>query len=99
MRQDRRRALTGIALGLGGTVVALLSPRAAFAQAAYRVSYSAKEWRRRLQPAQFAILREADTEAPWSSPHLAEHRSGRFACAGCGTASFDAATKFESGTG
>jgi peptide-methionine (R)-S-oxide reductase len=99
MRQDRRRALTGIALGFGGTMVALLSPRAAFAQAAYRVSYSVEEWHRRLQPAQFAILRQADTEAPWSSPLLTEHRNGRFACAGCGTATFDAATKFESGTG
>lgn len=99
MRQDRRLALTGIALGLGGTMAAFLFPRATCAQAAYRVSHSVEGWRGRLQPAQFAILREAGTEAPWSSPLLAEHRSGRFACVGCGTASFDAATKFDSGTG
>ena len=96
MRHGRRRALAGIALG--GTMAALLSPRAALA-AAYRISLSSETWRRRLQPAQFAILREAGTEAPWSSPLLVEHRPGRFACAGCDTAAFDASTKFDSGTG
>jgi peptide-methionine (R)-S-oxide reductase len=57
------------------------------------------EWRAKLSPAAYNILREEGTEPAYSSPLLDEHRPGRFACAGCDQALFDAATKFESGTG
>lgn len=77
----------------------LLAARPGRAAPSYAVSHSDAEWRRLLTPAQYEVLREAGTEAPWSSPLLNEHRPGRFACAGCDTAAFDAATKFESGTG
>ena len=47
----------------------------------------------------YAILREAGTERPFTSPLLNEHRRGTFICAGCALPLFSSATKFESGTG
>jgi peptide-methionine (R)-S-oxide reductase len=57
------------------------------------------EWRKLLTPAQFAVLREAGTEIPFSSPLLHEKRAGTFQCAGCTADLFPSRTKFESGTG
>ena len=57
------------------------------------------EWRRILTREQYGVLRKEDTEYPGSSPLLNEHRKGLFICAGCYLPLFDAATKFESGTG
>ena len=65
----------------------------------YPVRYSEAEWRRRLTPAQFRILRQKGTEAPGSSPLLKEHRRGTFLCAADGNPLFASSTKFESGTG
>jgi peptide-methionine (R)-S-oxide reductase len=47
----------------------------------------------------YAVLREAATERPFTSPLLNEHRRGTFVCAGCANALFNSTTKFESGTG
>jgi peptide-methionine (R)-S-oxide reductase len=52
-----------------------------------------------LGPQRFAVLREASTERPFTSPLLKEHRRGTFLCAGCSNRLFSSATKFESGTG
>ena len=57
------------------------------------------QWRGRLSPKAFAVLREEATERPGSSPLLAEHRAGSFLCAGCGLPLFNAKAKYESGTG
>jgi peptide-methionine (R)-S-oxide reductase len=57
------------------------------------------DWRKTLTPEQFHVLREHGTEHRGSSPLNKEKRSGTFRCAGCGEPLFDAATKFESGTG
>ncbi|AWN51981.1 peptide-methionine (R)-S-oxide reductase MsrB [Methylobacterium sp. 17Sr1-1] len=57
------------------------------------------EWRRTLTPQQYRVLREHGTERPGTSPLNHEKRPGTFTCAGCGQPLFDAATKFESGTG
>ena len=57
------------------------------------------EWRRRLTPEQYDVLRRAATERPGSSPLNTEHRRGTFLCAGCGQPLFASETKFESGTG
>ena len=57
------------------------------------------EWRTRLTPEQYRIMRHHGTEAPGSCGLLREKRPGVFRCAGCGTALFEGATKFESGTG
>ncbi|GAC1390202.1 MAG: peptide-methionine (R)-S-oxide reductase MsrB [Vulcanimicrobiaceae bacterium] len=65
----------------------------------FEVHFTEAEWRKRLGPERFNILREAGTEAPGSSPLLNEHRRGTFACAGCNLPNFSSTTKFESGTG
>ena len=57
------------------------------------------QWRQRLNPAQYATLRQAATERPFSSPLDHEHRRGIFHCAGCGQPLFSSTTKFDSGTG
>lgn len=57
------------------------------------------EWRQRLTPAQYAILREHATERPGSCALNYEKRAGRFLCAGCGQILFVSHNKFESGTG
>ncbi|MCB5945708.1 peptide-methionine (R)-S-oxide reductase MsrB [Acidocella sp. KAb 2-4] len=67
--------------------------------AAYEVSYTDAQWRQRLTPEQYYILRQQGTEAPFSSPLLNEHRTGVFACAGCALPLFSSQTKYDSGTG
>jgi peptide-methionine (R)-S-oxide reductase len=57
------------------------------------------EWRKRLDRAQFNILREEGTERAGTSPLNAEKRPGVFACAGCDLPLFTSAMKYESGTG
>jgi peptide-methionine (R)-S-oxide reductase len=57
------------------------------------------EWRARLNPEQFDVLRKHGTERAGTSPLNREHRPGVFRCAGCGQELFDSTTKFESGTG
>ena len=57
------------------------------------------EWLSRLTPEQYAITRQKGTERPFSGEHLHTKGPGTFTCVCCGQALFDAATKFESGTG
>ena len=65
----------------------------------FPVTHSDEEWRRRLDPAQFNVLRKHGTERAGTSPLNREKRDGTFICAGCGAPLFASATKFESGTG
>ena len=58
-----------------------------------------EQWRAELTPEQYKVLREHGTEMRGTSPLNKEKRAGTFRCAGCGKPLFDAATKFESGTG
>ena len=64
-----------------------------------KVQKTLAEWRRVLTTPQFVVTRKVATEIPYSGELLNEHRGGIFRCADCGTALFDAKTKFESGTG
>jgi peptide-methionine (R)-S-oxide reductase len=68
-----------------------------------RMSYSVKksddEWRAELQPEQYAVLREAATERPWTGELLDEERAGIYTCAACNTELFKSGTKFDSGCG
>ena len=57
------------------------------------------EWRQRLSPAQYQVMRAHGTERPGSCALLHEKRMGVFACAGCGQKLFASKLKFESGTG
>jgi peptide-methionine (R)-S-oxide reductase len=65
----------------------------------YPVSRTDAEWRSKLSPDQYQVMRAHGTEAPGSCALLAEKRPGRFTCAGCDSALFAAKLKFESGTG
>ena len=65
----------------------------------FAVNHTPAEWKKMLGPQRFAILREAATERPFTSPLNKEHRRGTFVCAGCARPLYDSATKFESGTG
>lgn len=57
------------------------------------------EWREKLAPDQFHILRKEGTERAYTSPLNDEHRQGIYHCAGCDLSLFDSEAKFESGTG
>jgi peptide-methionine (R)-S-oxide reductase len=64
-----------------------------------KLDLSDAEWRERLTPGQYHILREEGTERPGSSELLKETRDGIYACAGCDHPLFDASMKYDSGTG
>ena len=64
-----------------------------------KVTKSDAEWRAELTPEQYAVLRERATERPFTGEYADEKAPGTYRCAGCGAPLFDAATKFESGTG
>lgn len=76
-----------------------LTGRPAVAAPAASLRLPDAEWRRRLSPQAYAVLRQGSTERPYSSPFLKEHRKGRFLCAGCDLPLFSSTTKFDSGTG
>jgi peptide-methionine (R)-S-oxide reductase len=63
------------------------------------VKLSKDEWRKRLSPLAFNVLREDGTERAGSSPLDREKRAGVFVCAGCDLPLFTSAMKFDSGTG
>ena len=66
---------------------------------AYPVALSEAEWRERLPPEAYHVLREHGTERAGTSPLDREKRAGTFVCAGCGQDLFASETKFNSGTG
>ena len=65
----------------------------------FPVSLTPEEWRARLSPAEFAVLREHDTERPHSSPLDKTWEAGIYHCAGCANPVYSSETKFDSGTG
>jgi peptide-methionine (R)-S-oxide reductase len=65
----------------------------------FPVSHTDEEWRSKLSPAAYQVLRKHGTERAGTSPLNSEKRHGRFICGGCGQELFASDTKFESGTG
>ena len=57
------------------------------------------EWKKRLSPEAYAVLRQEATERAGTSPLNAEKRKGQYVCAGCDLPLFESSTKYESGTG
>ena len=94
---DRRTAIGATGTALVGLL--LLRQPAPAGAARFSVMHSPDDWRRILGPERYAILREAATEHPFTSPLLNEHRRGIFVCAGCARPLFSSSTKFDSGTG
>lgn len=80
------------------TVAAFGLVRPARAQA-FEVTRTEAEWRALLTPAQYAVLRQEDTERAGSSPLDGEKRAGIFACAGCDLPLFSSEHKYDSRTG
>ena len=64
-----------------------------------KVSMPKEEWKKRLTPEQYKVLREKGTERAFTGKYHDYHGEGMFKCAGCGAQLFDAKTKFDSGTG
>ena len=100
-----RRHVVALALGLPTLGLPFLGS-ARRAEAAFAVTLTEAEWQARLTPAQFAILREEETERAFSnslmgeaSPLLNEARAGTYNCAGCALHVYPSETKFDSGTG
>ncbi len=105
---DRRLFLGGALIGLGGAGAAFAGgengDHMSKADASKIPDYdkwqlSDKEWKARLAPEAYAVLRREATERPWTSPLNEEKRKGVFACAGCGYHLFTSEQKFDSGTG
>jgi peptide-methionine (R)-S-oxide reductase len=94
----KRRNFVAVLAGLFAARSASSATRDS-SEAIRKLQLSNDEWKKRLTPQQFAVLREAATERAGTSPLLAEHRKGTFVCAGCELPLFDSSTKFESGTG
>ena len=95
-RITRRRLFVGLA-GMA-SALALGTARAADGKR-FEIELSEAQWRKRLTPQQFAVLREHDTERAGSSPLNAEKRAGTYVCAGCDLPLYSSKTKYESGTG
>jgi peptide-methionine (R)-S-oxide reductase len=103
---SRRGVLLG---GVAGTILAACTngkgqaDEAVAAEAEYSDTewreLTEAQWRERLEPAAFAVLRKEDTERAFSSPLNEEKRDGVFHCKGCDLALFKSDWKFESGTG
>jgi peptide-methionine (R)-S-oxide reductase len=68
-------------------------------KAAEKVEKTEEQWRQELTPQQYHVLRQKGTEAPFTGQYWNEHADGVYRCAACGNPLFDAATKFDSGTG
>ena len=74
------------------------TPGQAYAQDDWR-KLSEEDWKARLSPKAYQVLRREATERAFTSPLEREKRTGVYHCAGCDLALFDSRTKFDSGTG
>ena len=86
-------------LSLGLAAVGGLVSHRALAAGRFEIEKTEAEWKAILTPAQFAILRQHDTERAGSSPLNLEKRAGIFACAGCDLPLYLSQDKYDSGTG
>lgn len=64
-----------------------------------KLNLTEDEWRRRLSPEEFAVLRQHGTERAWTGCFVGTKAPGTYVCAGCGQPLFRSGEKFESGTG
>jgi peptide-methionine (R)-S-oxide reductase len=97
MQRSKRQFLS--LTGAGAAIFVFGCGRNATAKPRYAVTYSDAEWKKRLSPAAYHVLRHEDTETPYTSPLNKEKRRGTFVCAGCNQRLFSSATKYDSGTG
>jgi peptide-methionine (R)-S-oxide reductase len=101
MRIDRRSllGLGGVGLAGGAAFWFVRGEAGTVPESGASFRLSDAEWRRRLSPAAYAVLRRGETERSGSSPLDREHRRGTFRCAGCDLPLYSSADKYDSGTG
>jgi peptide-methionine (R)-S-oxide reductase len=95
----RRTLIAGLAALGGAAAVPPIVSSWSRARETFEIDLSEAEWRQRLTPAQFHVLREQGTEPPHSSPLDKEYRAGTYECAGCDLPLYSSTTKFDSRTG
>lgn len=93
----RRHLFSWLAAAAGAPLHA--APPAASASPVQALQLSDAQWRQRLSPAQYEVLRRHGTERAGTSPLNAEKRRGTYRCAGCDLALFSSDAKYDSGTG
>lgn len=64
-----------------------------------RISKTEEEWKNKLTPEEYSVLRKKGTEAPFSGKFVHEKSKGMYICKACGNVLFSSDTKFDSGTG
>lgn len=86
---------------MGGvsTFALMALPPPAVAAPSDLASRTEDEWRELLPPGQYVVLRQAQTEQPYSSPLTSEKRRGTYTCGGCGQRVFSSSDKYDSKTG
>ncbi|MFQ6538372.1 MULTISPECIES: peptide-methionine (R)-S-oxide reductase MsrB [Aphanothece] len=99
MALNRRNLLAGLGMALAGIFGSSRRAEAASEASDPQWKLTEAEWKKRLSPAAYAVLRREGTERPFSSPLNKEKRQGTFVCAGCQLPLFSSSSKFESGTG
>lgn len=96
-----RRMFIKLATGGAGllAVPQLFMAQAMAAERIAKISKTDAEWKKLLTPAQYDVLRQEGTEAPFTSPLNKEKRDGVYACVACDLPLFPSKFKFDSGTG
>jgi peptide-methionine (R)-S-oxide reductase len=94
-----RRNLLALLSSLGLAPAVVSAQQRAPAAGIQPLKLSDAEWKQRLSPAQYEVLRREGTERAGSSPLNHEERKGTYRCAGCDLALFTSDMKFDSGTG
>ena len=99
MTMTRRTLLGTLAASISGLFAAPRPAEAASRAADPAWNLTDAQWKQRLSPAAYQVLRKEGTERPFSSPLNSEKRSGTYHCAGCDLPLFSSKAKYDSGTG
>lgn len=91
--QNDKTALAENVLLTGETIMTDENPKTV------SLPVSEEEWKQRLSPEQYKILRQKGTETPFTGKYLHHHDNGVYSCGACGNPIFASDTKFDSGSG